>query len=448
MMPELISPPTRLTPGDPVTTARRLRLIRVLFVSDHAAELDQHVRELEHQRFAMSAHVACNAEEFAARLRAHPYDVVVSDATLRDWTGMGALECLRERDPDTPFILVAAPADDDTVADFMLKGASDCVDRSRLHFLPLAVALAVEERAARDERNRVEQKLQRSRAVYNALMENPTYGVCLVDVAGRFVHANEALVAMLGYASHDELLQANLVRDVMLGPGLAAVQEAMGRTDRIDGLHVDWARKDGTLLRIRLSGRQIHDEATDVDPEWELIAEDLTAQRALEEHLRHLATTDPLTGLANYRRLAEALDTEVRRSERTGREFAVLMLDLDGMKQINDQYGHLTGDQALRRVADALLCSCRSTDTVARYAGDEFAVLLPETGPDGATAIERRIRKRLSRPGEQEDGPRLSASVGVAVYPRDGATIEHLLLTADQALYRMKRGHTSTMAPH
>jgi diguanylate cyclase (GGDEF)-like protein/PAS domain S-box-containing protein len=418
---------------------RRRRPIRILFVSDSAAELEPYLRELEQVHFLTSAHVARNAHDFAERLRTQPYDIVISDETTRDWTGMRALQFLRERDIDMPFILVTGRGDDETLSEYILNGASDCVDRRRLNLLPLAVALAVEERAARDERNLVEQALQRSRALYEALVENPGYGVCQVDVDGRLVHANDALVAMLDYACREALVGANL-KDVMRSLDGIDVLEVYRQAGRIQGLHVDLARTDGTLVRVRLSGRRVRGETKGLGDEWELIAEDITAQRALEQHLRHLAATDPLTGLANYRRLGEALDTEMKRAERTGRGFAVLMLDLDAMKSINDGYGHLTGDRALRRVAEALRVSCRSLDTVTRYGGDEFAVVMPETGPEGAAAIERRIGERLTHDSE---APRLSASVGVAVYPRDGETIEQLLLAADQALYRMKARHAA-----
>jgi diguanylate cyclase (GGDEF)-like protein/PAS domain S-box-containing protein len=422
-------------------SVRRRRPIRILFVSDSTAELEPYLRELEQVHFLTSAHVARNADDFAERLRTQTYDIVIADEITRDWTGMRALHLLRERDPDMPFIVVTSRADDETVSEYILNGASDCVDRCRLNLLPLAVALAVEERTAQDERNLVELALQRSRALYEALVENPAYGVCQVDARGRLVRANDALVTMLGYPSRDALVGANLMHDVIKSPDGTDVLEAHRQTDRIHGLHVDVTRNDGTLLRIRLSGRRVGVETPRVGDgdEWELMAEDITAQRALEDHLRHLAATDPLTGLANYRRLGEALDAELKRADRSGRGFAVLMLDLDAMKSVNDRYGHLTGDRALRRVADALRASCRSIDTVTRYGGDEFAVVMPETGPEGAEAIERRISCRLAHDTET---PRLSASVGVAVYPRDGETIERLLLTADQALYRMKARQT------
>ena len=141
-----------------------------------------------------------------------------------------------------------------------------------------------------------------------------------------------------------------------------------------------------------------------------------------------------MTGLANYRRLAEVLDMEIKRSVRTGREFALLLFDLDGLKQINDRYGHLTGSHALCRVAD-VLSFCRDIDTAARYGGDEFAVVLPEIGAEAANQVAQRICDSIANDGME---PLLSVSIGVAVYPHDGERMEALLRKADAAMYAMK----------
>jgi diguanylate cyclase (GGDEF)-like protein len=161
-----------------------------------------------------------------------------------------------------------------------------------------------------------------------------------------------------------------------------------------------------------------------------------TERRRAEEQMLNLAVTDPLTGLANYRKLLDVLDLEIKRFGRTARPFALLLLDLDDLKKINDRYGHLTGSRALCRLADILRVHCRSIDTAARYGGDEFAVVIAEAGADEARHVALRICERIAHDGEQ---PPISASVGVAVYARDGITIEHLLATADRALYEMKR---------
>ena len=166
-----------------------------------------------------------------------------------------------------------------------------------------------------------------------------------------------------------------------------------------------------------------------------LAAESAQRQRA-EEQARHLAVTDPLTGLANYRKLVDVFDAEIKRFGRTGRPFAVVLLDLDGLKKINDQYGHLTGSRALCRLADVLRLYCRGIDTPARYGGDEFAIVIPESGADAAERVSRRISERVAEDDEQ---PPFSVSVGTAVFPDDGETMEMLLRGADRALYEMKR---------
>jgi diguanylate cyclase (GGDEF)-like protein/PAS domain S-box-containing protein len=162
---------------------------------------------------------------------------------------------------------------------------------------------------------------------------------------------------------------------------------------------------------------------------------DFTEHKRMEERAQLLAVTDPLTGLGNYRELLQVLDAEVRRFDRTGRPFAVLLLDLDELKKINDRYGHLIGSRALCRLGIALRVYCRSIDTAARYGGDEFAVVLPETTAAAARIVASRIRERLAMDNEQ---PPLSVSIGVADYPEGGQTIEDLLRTADRELYGIK----------
>jgi diguanylate cyclase (GGDEF)-like protein len=153
------------------------------------------------------------------------------------------------------------------------------------------------------------------------------------------------------------------------------------------------------------------------------------------EQAHQLAVTDPLTGLANYRKLLEVLDAEVKRCERTGRPFAVVLLDLDNLKKINDIHGHLVGSRALCRLAEVLRSRCRATDTAARYGGDEFAVILPEAGARAADEVARRICGTLA---DQRERPELSVSAGSAVFPAHGATVDELLRAADASLYRMK----------
>jgi diguanylate cyclase (GGDEF)-like protein len=165
----------------------------------------------------------------------------------------------------------------------------------------------------------------------------------------------------------------------------------------------------------------------------------------LFEQVRHLAVSDPLTGLANYRRLLDVLENETERTDRTGRPFSVLLLDLDELKKINDSYGHLVGSRAICRLADILRVHCRAVDTAARYGGDEFALILPESQEDEAHRVANRIREVLASDDEQ---PPISASIGISIYRGDGERIEKLLSEADQDLYaeKAKRGRRAAAA--
>jgi diguanylate cyclase (GGDEF)-like protein len=160
-------------------------------------------------------------------------------------------------------------------------------------------------------------------------------------------------------------------------------------------------------------------------------------QRA-ETHARVLAVSDPLTGLGNYRKLIETLESEIKRSDRTSRPFAFLVMDLDGLKQINDAYGHQVGNQALCRLAHVLRTHSRVIDTAVRQGGDEFALILPEANAEAAAQIGQRINRRLAA---EHTRPPLAVSIGSAVWPQDGSSIEQLLRVADRALYEDKRRH-------
>jgi len=151
--------------------------------------------------------------------------------------------------------------------------------------------------------------------------------------------------------------------------------------------------------------------------------------------VRHRAISDSLTGLANYRRFIEVLQSELERSGRTNRQFSVLLMDLDKLKEINDRYGHQTGTRAICRVAEVLRQHCRAIDTAARYGGDEFSLLLPETSEAAGRRVASRIKQHLETGTEE---PKLTVSIGVATHPSNGTSVQHLLESADQELYAQK----------
>ncbi len=157
----------------------------------------------------------------------------------------------------------------------------------------------------------------------------------------------------------------------------------------------------------------------------------------LFEKVRHLAVSDPLTGLANYRRLLDVLEKEMERSNRTGRPFSILLIDVDGLKKINDTYGHLVGSRAICRLGDILRMNSRAVDTAARYGGDEFVLVLPEAREKEANLVALRLQEVMRHDTEQ---PVISASIGVSTYRGDSGRLEILLSEADRDLYAHKTG--------
>ncbi|MCK4282964.1 MAG: diguanylate cyclase [Candidatus Brocadiae bacterium] len=156
-------------------------------------------------------------------------------------------------------------------------------------------------------------------------------------------------------------------------------------------------------------------------------------RQRMVQKLAELSVTDELTSLPNRRRLQQVLHEEFRRSARTAQMFALLMLDLDRFKRVNDQYGHQMGDKVLKQCADALRDNVRSTDFVARYGGEEFCVILPATAPDGALKVAEKLRKAF----EDMPEPVPNVSIGVAVWEPRGSA-DDLLRRSDEALYKAK----------
>ncbi len=161
----------------------------------------------------------------------------------------------------------------------------------------------------------------------------------------------------------------------------------------------------------------------------------------LYQKLEMEAITDGLTGVFNYRFLISALETEIKRARRFRQSFSFVMLDVDNLKAYNDRLGHLHGSQALREIAAVLRGNCREIDLVSKYGGDEFGILLPQTGIEGARKVTERVVRAVAE--HRFDGRRsglLTCSAGVSSFPRDGETVRDVIAAADRALYQAKRG--------
>jgi diguanylate cyclase (GGDEF)-like protein len=189
-----------------------------------------------------------------------------------------------------------------------------------------------------------------------------------------------------------------------------------------------------------------HFTAEDAQLLWvfSLVAENLLARGSANDGLLRFAFTDYLTGLRTRRFFEQQLELELKRSQRHQQKFALLMIDIDHFKRLNDTFGHHVGDQALRDVAFLLMQDMREADTSARYGGEEFAIILPETGEEGARQVAERLRRSVEQAsfsaGSASPAQRLTVSIGIAVFDRDARFRNELIETADAALYAAKHG--------
>lgn len=421
--------------------AHRTRSLRVLFIHRDADAIDSCLQELQKGQFAVTSDFVLNLPHCVEQLKSQAYDLLLVEFPHPSCKAPEAILLLNQIAQQIPLILLTPRFGVESLAKLGEQGWFDCVAHEHLAHLSTAVRRALNDKKLRDELEDARRALQHSQSLYRALVDNPAYGIYQCDSEGELLDANQALVNMLGYDSKEQLLAANLASPII--PNLrksVPFTAGSGERQQIEPIEVEWKRKDGTALKVRLGGRGAFDENGNF-ARYEIIAVDITEQRTLEDHLRHQADSDSLTGLANHRRLFEVLQAEICRSKRTGREFSLLLLDLDELKKINDRFGHLTGDRALCRLGQILQDCSRSVDTAARHGGDEFALVLPETGWAAATLVAMRICELL---GKDTEEPALSVSVGLASFPKDAGTIGTLLYAADKSLYEMKAAQPRT----
>ncbi len=274
-----------------------------------------------------------------------------------------------------------------------------------------------------------------SEARFRTVFDHAPIGVCRLSIKGRILDTNPTLQQMLGYSAVE---MARLsIGDLSHPDDRARLQELQDH--RVDRFVIErrYLRRDGSvfwgLMTVALARMQ------DGRPLFYVaMVEDITERKDREHNLHERATKDSLTGLANRTSFLEAL--QVTLTDRRIHRSAVFMLDLDGFKPVNDTLGHAAGDDLLRQVARRLFVAMRTSDVVARLGGDEFAILLPNTDAQGADVAARKVLTELAQPftvaGRRV---RVAGSVGIALTPDHGLTVEELLERADLAMYCAKR---------
>jgi len=277
---------------------------------------------------------------------------------------------------------------------------------------------------------------------YQQLLRSAPDGILVTDEQGRICLVNDKVEEMLGYSREEligqqiEILVPESVREKHRNMRQKYVAAPKGRP--MSALpHLEAVCKDGSRLPVDISLN-----ACQLEQGYQVIAfiRDVTAWRDMEAELRHLATHDVLTGLPNRALFSSRLEQEVAQARRHQKRLALMLLDLDNFKQVNDSLGHQQGDQMLILTAERLKACMRQTDLVARLGGDEFAVILTDVKTvEDLSAIAEKILKALApayRLGEQEVSG--GGSLGISLFPDDGETVEELMANADAAMYHAK----------
>lgn len=287
------------------------------------------------------------------------------------------------------------------------------------------------------ERKKIEEDLRLSRLRYQTLFDKASEGIMFMDTGGRIIGANESFARMHGYTV-DEVVGMSIRQLIDTGT-MDQVPERMARVLKGETLHFETVhvKKDGTISTQEVSTSYI---TIGKDHFIQSFHRDSEERKLLEGQLITIANSDALTHLPNRASFLEKAELELARARRCGRQCAVLFVDLDHFKSVNDTLGHSVGDELLKDSAGKMAACIRETDILARLGGDEFIVFVSELeSGQGAQYLAERIRERFNAPRVIAGHDLfITASVGVAVYPNDGELLEDLLKNADTAMYAAK----------
>jgi diguanylate cyclase (GGDEF)-like protein/PAS domain S-box-containing protein len=368
------------------------------------------------------------------------FDAVLLELSLPDCHGVEAFDKLFAAAPEVPILILSDNASEAIAKEAVSRGAQDYHLASHLdsYSLPRAVRNAIERKAIEDALY-----FEKERAVIT--LNSIGDAVLCTDISGHITYLNLVAETMTGWpreeATGKPLAEVFRIVDGVTRKTARDPMEMAIEKNKTVGLTVNCVliRRDGFESAIEDSAAPIHDRAGRITGAV-IVFHDVSAARAMSVQMTHSAQHDVVTNLPNRMLLIDRITQSISLARRQQKPIAVLFLDLDRFKFINDSLGHATGDELLQSVSRRLLASVRASDTVSRLGGDEFVVLLSEiTHPEDAATSAKKILLSLSAPhsiGGQ--GLYIEGSIGISVYPADGEDAETLIKNADTAMYHAK----------
>jgi diguanylate cyclase (GGDEF)-like protein/PAS domain S-box-containing protein len=389
--------------------------------------------------FALT-HVECLADA-EAYLAGHSVDIVLLDLGLPDPGGLEAVSRARAVAPRVSIVLLSSLDDEPMAVQAIQEGAQDYLIKGQIepHKLMRALSNAV-------ERKMIEEILFNAKERAQVTLDCIADALICTDMSGNITFLNPVAERMTGWplneAAGRPLTEAFRVLDAATRNAIQDPLAKAASEDRTGKLPLNsiLINRDGDEFFIEDSVAPIHDREGLVTGAV-IVFRDVSAARAQKEQITYLAEHDFLTGLPNRLLLNDRVGQAISLARRHGSRIAVLFLDLDGFKQINDSLGHAAGDKLLQSVAERLLGCVRSPDTVSRQGGDEFVLLLQDLKQsDDAGATARRVLQTVAEVHYVEGHElHVTASIGVSVYPDDGLDAETLIKNADAAMYNSKK---------
>jgi diguanylate cyclase (GGDEF)-like protein/PAS domain S-box-containing protein len=416
--------------------------LNVLIIEDVESDFLLIERHLRQQGLTAVCERVASPEELSWALARGDIDIVLSDYHVPGLDLQDSLAQIRTAAPGLPVILVSGNIGEEAAVELLKQGVSDVVLKDSLGRLVPAIQRGLREVAQQSARRLAEEQMRLAAVAF----ENTIEGIVVADAGHRIISVNRAFTEITGHAPA-QILSEDL-----------SVLGADHQDGGFDAPMWAWLREHGSWRGEVWSRRQ--DGRT--YPAWFNIAAvrspdgqvthyvgvltDISERKAAQERIEHLAHHDPLTDLPNRVLLIDRMQQAIAQAHRSDRPVAVLFVDLDHFKHINDSLGHAIGDRVLIEVSRRIVSNVRASDTVARLSGDEFVVLLPEAGGvEGVVRAVTGITGAISEP-LQIDGNRLqlSASIGVSLFPKDGRDRSTLLTNADHAMYHAKAAGRAT----
>lgn len=423
--------------------------LRILFVEDVPADAELAARVLHKEGWNFTSIRVENQEEFLKALADYRPELILSDYSMPQFDGMRALRLALDHDANLPFIIVTGATNEETAVDCIKAGAWDYVLKERMTRLPFAVKAVLERKKIRTIQAEAEAALR----LQSTALQAAANAIVITDRDGTIQWINQAFSTLTGYTLIEAVGKnlCNLMRSGQHGKAFYQSLWDTIRAGRVWNGELINRRKDGSFYPEEQTITPVRDDQGRIS-HFVAIKQNITERKTAEAEIHNLAYYDALTGLPNRRlfrdRLAQAL-AAARRSNHWG---AVLFVDLDQFKRINDARGHDVGDLLLKQVSERLTGCRRDEDTVARQGGDEFVVLLVNLGATQsavirlATRVAEKIHSTLIEPfhiGELDYY--IGASIGITVFPKAVENVDDLLREADTAMYRAKDAGRNTV---